>query len=122
MIENSLLNNTYFDDIPIRVRIYGFVANPQISLRDENGEIYSTVRFLNLTLQQGQILEIDAINSRIFFYRSENDTEPEDYYNFVDKTLDTFLYAKPGENTIIANLDQNHPESKLQISYVQYLV
>lgn len=122
VIENALLNNTYFDDIPIRVRIYGFVANPQISLRDENGEIYSTVRFLNLTLQQGQILEIDAINSRIFFYRSENDTEPEDYYNFVDKTLDTFLYAKPGENTIIANLDQNHPESKLQISYVQYLV
>ena len=73
-------------------------------------------------MEVGQILEIDALNSRILLYLSEEDTEPVDMYNFIDKSQDTFLYAQPGKNTIIANLDQNHSEAKLQIYYVQYKV
>lgn len=122
LIENALLDNTYFDDIPLVVRVYGFVIHPQIALRNEDGVIYTVVNFPNLIVGDGQILEIDAINARVLLYRTENDKEPVDMYNFLDKSKDTFLYAQPGENGIIVNLDQNHPESKLQASYVQYLV
>lgn len=122
VIENALLDNTYFEDIPLRVRIYGFVDRPQIALRNDEGDIYTVVNFPNLIVEAGQILEVDALRSRILLYKSEADKEPEDLYNYVDKAQDTFLYAKPGKNRIIVNLDQNHKEAKLQVNYVQYLV
>lgn len=122
LIENALLDNSYFDDIPLKVRIYGFVVHPQIALRNERGDIYTVVNFPDTTVEAGQILEIDALDSRILMYQSENDSEPVDMYNFIDKSQDTFLYAQSGINTIIANLDQNHSDAKLQIYYVQYKV
>lgn len=121
ILNDAAFENSFFENIPLKVRIYGPVVDPFVSLRF-NGTIYNTVSFNGKTLAEGEILEIDALSSRILFYTSEDDDAPEDYYNELDKTHDTFLYAVPGENEVVANLDQNEPDAKIVISYVQYLV
>ena len=98
-------------------------VNPQVSLKYEDEvDAYTIVRFTDLTINEGQILEIDAINSRILLYASAEDTNPTDVYDQVDKTKDTFIYVKPGVNTLVANLDQVNITASVQITYVQYQV
>lgn len=119
VLENAIVDNKFFESIPIAVRVIGRVVNPQISLKDENNTIYATVNFSAITVDNNESLLIDAINSRILFYNANN-PNGLDYYNNVDKSKQTFLFAKPGRSTIIANLDQNEANAKLQITYVQY--
>ena len=115
------ITNTYIKDIPLVITIKGKVVNPQVALKDESGEIYRLIKFSDLTLDAGCLLKIDAINQRITFINELG--EESDYYNAIDKTNDTFLYAKPGRSTIVPNLDQAETSKpSVDITYIQYMV
>jgi hypothetical protein len=121
VIENAEINNTFYEEIPLRVRIKGKVVNPEISLKDESETIYTTVKIPSFTVEEGEFIDIDAIHSRIMFYEHEA-AIGLDLYNDIDKSKDTFIWAKPGLSRIVANLDQNEPMASIQISYVQYIL
>lgn len=120
LVENNEINNTYFDEIPLRIIVYGVTSNPVISLVDTlNGEIYSSVKFNNLTLQQDEHLIIDAIQSKILLYRNGKYISA---YDYLDKgsEYDSFLWAK--ENTISKISTSLSPTDSgyLKASYRQY--
>lgn len=120
IVENSIFENTYFDEIPLRVIIYGAMNNPQISLQNtETNETYSTVRFENLYVAEGEELIIDAINSKVLIKRNGVLTSAYDYL-VKDASLDSFLYAKA--NTTSKVLIGLNPleNGYLKASYRQY--
>lgn len=119
-VENNIINNEYFDEIPLRVHIYGAINNPQISLQDaETNEIYSTVRFENLYVSENEELIIDAIQSKVLIKRNGQLTSAYDYLS-KDASLDSFLYAKA--NTISKVVITLNPleSGYLKASYRQY--
>lgn len=119
-VENNIINNEYFDEIPLRVHIYGAINNPQISLQDaETNEIYSTVRFENLYVAENEELIIDAIQSKVLIKRNRQLTSAYDYLS-KDASLDSFLYAKA--NTISKVVITLNPleNGYLKASYRQY--
>lgn len=96
--ENNVIDNTYFDEIPLRVTIHGEMSNPQISLQDvDTGEVYSTIRFENLFIAEGEELIVDAIQSKVLIKRNGVFVSAYDYLA-KDSNLDSFLFAR--ENTI----------------------
>lgn len=116
------LNNSFIAPIPLVIIFRGKIVNPECSLEDENEVAYSTIRFAGMTLNSGQKLVVDAINQKITFYSSDV-AEGVDYFNEIDKTADTFLWAKPGKSYIVPNLDQSEPSHpSLEVTYIQYLV
>jgi hypothetical protein len=121
ILDHPYVHNSFYEAIPLNIKIYGKVVNPEISLKDEHDEIYTTVRFPSFTLENEQILEIDAIHSRVMFYEDEQ-AEGIDFYNQLDKSKDTFIWVKPGTSMLVANLDQNETSSRIQMSYVQYVL
>ena len=119
-VENNILVNNYFDEIPLRVTIYGAMNNPQLSLQDaDTGEVYSTVRFENLYVAENEELIVDAINSKVLIRRNGQLTSAYDYLS-KDANLDSFLYAKANTTSkVVMNL--NPLESGyLKASYRQY--
>lgn len=117
LVDNEL-NNSYFAQIPLYVKIYGKVTNPSILLKDEEGNTYAQVSILNKIIEEGQYLIIDAINSRVLYYDGNSE---EDLYNSLDKTKNSFLFAKPGKTIIDANFletDTGH----IEILYTQYVL
>lgn len=119
-IENNIISNSYFDEIPLRVHIYGAMSNPQISLQDaETNEFYSTVRFENLYVAEGEELIIDAIQSKVLIKRNGILTSAYDYLS-KDANLDSFLYARA--NTISKVVIALNPleSGYLKASYRQY--
>ena len=119
-VENNIINNEYFDEIPLRVHIYGAINNPQISLQDaETNEIYSTVRFENLYVSENEELIIDAIQSKVLIKRNGQLSSAYDYLS-KDASLDSFLYAKA--NTISKVVITLNPleNGYLKASYRQY--
>ena len=119
-VENNIINNEYFDEIPLRVHIYGAINNPQISLQDaETNEIYSTVRFENLYVSENEELIIDAIQSKVLIKRNGQLNSAYDYLS-KDASLDSFLYAKA--NTISKVVITLNPleNGYLKASYRQY--
>lgn len=119
-VENNILNNTYFDEVPLRVTIYGAMNNPQISLLDvDTNEIYSTVRFENLYVAEGEELIVDAINSKVLIKRNGILTSAYDYLS-KDASLDSFLYAKANATSkVVINLNSLE-NGYLKASYRQY--
>ena len=120
--ENNSIINDYFEEIPLRITVYGYLINPQISLLDVNTqEVYSTVRLDGLTVGEGENLVIDAINSKILLYRNG---EYISAYEYVGKqeSLDSFLFARKNTTSqIIIRLD---PEETgyLVASYRKYVL
>ena len=120
LVENNIFTNDYFDEIPLRVTIYGAMNNPQISLQDaDTGDVYSTVRFENLYVAENEELVLDAINSKVLIRRNGKLTSAYDYLS-KDASLDSFLYAKANTTSrVVINL--NPLESGfLKASYRQY--
>lgn len=119
-VENNIINNEYFDDIPLRVTIYGAMNNPQISLQDmSSGGVYSTVRFENLYVTENEELIIDAIQSKVLIKRNNVLTSAYDYLS-KDASLDSFLYAKANTTSKVV-ISLNPLESGyLKASYRQY--
>ena len=119
-IQEDTINNEYFDEIPLRVFLYGYMTDPQISLIDEaTNEVYSIVRFENLAIAEGEHLVVDAIQSKILLYRNG---EYVSAYDYVSKqaNLDSFLHAKG--NTVSKLLISLNPleSGYLRATYRQY--
>lgn len=119
-VENNIFTNNYFDEIPLRVHIYGAMNNPQISLQDiETGKVYSTVRFENLYVAESEELIVDAINSKVLIKRNGIITSAYDYLS-KDSSLDSFLYAKANTTSkVIISLNPSE-SGYLKASYRQY--
>lgn len=120
---NNSLENTFLGDIPLCVVLKGEIVNPQVSLRDDNGEIYAAIAFTGFTLLKGAELVIDAIAGKIT-YRAPDSEKTIDFYNQIDKLHDTFLYAKHGKSVIVPNLESDDPNNKPAciIKWIQYVV
>lgn len=119
-VENNIFTNNYFDEIPLRVYIYGAINNPQISLQDVNtDEVYSTVRFENLYVAEGEELIIDAINSKVLIKRNGIITSAYDYLS-KDANLDSFLYAKANTTSKVIIALNPLESGYLKASYRQY--
>lgn len=115
---NSIVN-TYIHPIPLCVTLYGRIVDPEVSLFDENNLCYATIRFRGVTLQPGHKIIVDGINSKITYVNAEG--EEMDYFNYIDKTADTFLFAKKGTTQIVPNLDSAEESSPyVSITYIQY--
>lgn len=117
---NNRINNDYFDEIPLRVTLYGTMSNPQISLQDiKTTEVYSTVRFEDLYIDEGEHLIIDAIQSKVLLYREGRYMSAYDYIS-KKAELDSFLHAKANtESALIINLSPSET-GYLKASYRQY--
>jgi hypothetical protein len=119
-VENNVLINNYFDEIPLRVHIYGAMNNPQISLfADGESEPYSTVRFENLYVAEGEELIIDAINSKVLIKRNGELTPAYDYLS-KDARFDSFLYAKANTTSKVIITLNPLESGYLKASYRQY--
>lgn len=116
-VENNEINNIYILDIPLIVTINGAIANPTISLVDENNEIYNTVKFSDFTLAKGEQLVINSAQRKI--YKIVNGVET-DMSAETDPTHDTFLRAKNGLSKIIVNIDDASDGFKLTGGWRQY--
>ena len=119
-IQEDTINNEYFDEIPLRVFLYGYMTNPQISLIDEaTNEVYSIVRFENLAIAEGEHLVVDAIQSKILIYRNGEYISAYDYVS-KQSNLDSFLHAKG--NTVSKLLISLNPleSGYLRATYRQY--
>lgn len=120
IVENNIINNEYFDEIPLRVTIYGAMNNPQISLQDgTTGDVYSTVRFENLFVSDGEELIIDAIQSKVLIKRNGQLTSAYDYLS-KDANLDSFLYAKANTTSKVVIALTPLESGYLKASYRQY--
>ena len=119
-VENNLIDNTYFDEIPLRVTLYGYMTNPQVMLQDvSTDEVYSTIRFENLTLQEDDQLIIDAIQSKVLLYRNGVYTSAYDYIS-KQSDFDSFLYSRAScVSRLLINLSPAET-GYLKASYRQY--
>ena len=118
-VENTSIQNSYFDDIPLRVTLYGAMSNPQVSLKDSSGIVYSTVRLEGLYITEDEHVVIDAISSKIWLYRNGTYLSA---YDYVDKGsgLDSFLFAKANDTSeIVVSLSLSET-GYLKASYRQY--
>jgi hypothetical protein len=119
-VENNILVNNYFDEIPLRVHIYGVMNNPQISLQDaDTDEVYSTVRFENLYVAEGEELIIDAIQSKVLIKRNGIISFAYDYLS-KNANLDSFLYAKANTTSKVVIALNPLESGYLKASYRQY--
>jgi hypothetical protein len=119
-VENNIFTNNYFDEIPLRVHIYGAMNNPQISLQDtDTSEVYSTVRFENLYVAEDEELIIDAIQSKVLIKRNGIITSAYDYLS-KDASLDSFLYAKANTTSKVVIVLNPLESGYLKASYRQY--
>lgn len=119
-VENNFIDNTYFDEIPLRVTIHGEMNNPQISLQEvDTGIVYSTIRFENLFIAEGEELIIDAIQSKVLLKRNGNYISAYDYL-VKEAELDSFLHAKANtKSKVIIELLPSET-GYLTASYRQY--
>ena len=120
LIENNLITNNYFDDVPLRVSIFGKMSNPQLSLIDINTqEVYSIIKFENIVLEEGEELVVDAINSKVLLKRNGVYTSAYDYIA-KNESYDTFLFIKANSKSkLLVYLDPLE-NGYIQASYRQY--
>lgn len=120
LFTNNKIENTYFDDIPLRVTIHGKMENPTIALKDvDTEEVYSTVSFNNLVIKADEELIIDAINSKILIKKNNVFLSAYDYLS-KSKNLDSFLFARANATSeVIINLKPDE-SGWLEASYRQY--
>ena len=118
--ENNTIDNEYFDDIPLRVTLYGKMTNPQLTLQDvDTGEAYSTVRFENIVIEENEKLIVDAIQAKVLLYRNNRYYSAYDYVS-KQSNLDSFMYAKGSTKSKLL-ISMNAGESGyLRASYRQY--
>lgn len=116
-VENNEINNVYILDIPLIITINGTIATPTISLVDENDNIYNTVKFSNLVINQGEQLIINSAQRKIYKIVDgvETDMSAE-----TDPSYDTFLRAKNGISRIIINTVDASTGFKLVGGWRQY--
>lgn len=117
-VENNEINNIYILDIPLIVTIFGSISNPTISLVDENNDIYNTVKFSGLILDENERIVINSAQRKIYKI-SANGIET-DIVSLTDPSKDTFLRAKSGLSKIIINTSDAGTGFKLTGGWRQY--
>ena len=117
IVENNTIENNYIASIPLVLQIKGAIDNPTISLLDENGQEYNTVK-INATIYEGEELIINSALRKI--YKKMDDGSLIDYIPQVDAKHDTFLKAQSGISTLKINTDAASQGFKLMGSWRQY--
>ena len=120
LFENNIINNTYFDEIPLVVTLYGEMSNIQVSLQDINTEeVYASVAFSGLSLSKDDRLIIDSVRSKILLYRGG---VYQSAYDYLDKSshLDSFLFARENCSSRLVPVLDPKESGYLQASYRQY--
>lgn len=120
IVENNLIDNEYIYEIPLIITIDGAIDNPTIDLLDENGNIYSKVKFNDINIAKGEKLFINSAQKRI--YKIFANGTMEDYIPNVSPQYDTFLRAKTGTTIISINIDDIAEGFKLTGGWRQYIL
>ena len=115
-VRNNEIDNLYLASVPVTVMISGPISAPLVELLDENGTIYNTVSFPDVTLITGQYIIVNSATRKIWYF---NGTMLEDYSAKTDPSYDTFLFAKNGISTIKVNIDSAN-QGSLTGSWRQY--
>ncbi len=102
VVENNEINNPYFAEVPVTVTVYGSITNPSVSLLNEDGEEYCTVRFKDFIMTDGQYLIINSIAKKIYLFDGNT---LQDWTANTDPSEDTFLLAQSGKSRISVNLE-----------------
>lgn len=117
VVENNLVDNPYILEIPLIVKIKGPITNPTISLIDENGDIYTRVKFDNITINNNDILVINSAQMKI--YKETNGIQT-DFKPEVSPQYDSFLWAKTGKSYLNINTSDTADGFKLTGGWRQY--
>ena len=102
VVENNDIDNPYIAEVPITITVYGSITNPSVSLLNENGDEYCTVKFKDFTMTDGQYLIINSVTKKIWFF---DGSELKDWTANTDPSEDTFLLAQSGKSKITVNLE-----------------
>ena len=101
-VRNNDIDNPYIFDIPLIVTLEDAIENPKIELyADGEATPYNTVQ-INDTLHDGEKLVINSAQKKI--YKIFVNGTKQDYVQYTDPSLDTFLMAKNGHSVIGINL------------------
>lgn len=123
LIENNLIDNAYFDEVPLRITLYGKMSNPRIGLvevgEDGTEQQYTAVQFNGLTIEEDEHLIIDAIQSKVLLWRNGKYTSAYDYTS-KQSDLDIFLYAKGNAISKVAIVLNPEETGYMTASYRQY--
>lgn len=126
---SNVIENGYLKPIPLKVTLRGPMENPFVSISEVNadgttGDVYGKVQFnLGLSLAKNESIVIDAFNNRIYKETVNTSTGArtvEDLFYSVDKSYDSFLFAKSGRSKIAASLEDE--TSQCEVYYVRYLL
>lgn len=117
--------NRYLKQIPLRIVLKGPMSNPSVAIReDEDGSsAYGEIRMAEgYSLASNETLIFDAFNNRITKTTtlSGGTVVSEDAFDDVDKSHQSFLYAKPGRSRFSAPVEDS--EAYCKIYYVRYVL
>ena len=131
---NNVITNDYLKPLPLKVKLLGPMAHVYVSISKikEDGSVENTP-YLKVEFESGfeltanQEVVIDAFNNKVYLNTYSVDAggnktlvSTTDVFNSVKKTYDSFLFAKPGNSRISAELDL--AGSSCIVNYVRYLV
>lgn len=128
---SNIIQNEFMKKIPLRVTIQGptesapYVAITRIEENGTTSDTYGQVQIAEEVggLKENEKLVIDAFSSQIYVETTNTTTgakTKKDYFNLVDKTQDTFLYAEPGNSRISASLDTE--KTVCTVYYLKYVM
>lgn len=126
---SNVIENGYLKPIPLKITLRGPMENPFVNISEVNddgttGDVYGKVQFnLGLAITKNESIVIDAFNNRIYKETVSPLTGArtvEDLFYSVDKSYDSFLFAKSGRSKIAASLEDE--TSQCEVYYVRYLL
>lgn len=124
---SNVIENGYLKPIPLKITLRGPMENPFVNISEVNedgstGDVYGRVQFnMGLSIEKNESIVIDAFNNRIYKETVSSSTGAktvEDLFNSVDKSYDSFLFAKSGKSKIAASLEDE--ASRCEVYYVRY--
>ena len=114
------IDNRYFEDIPLKILIYGRISQPSVILYSEEGPVYSLIQFTDLTIPEGGHVLVDSVQSKIMLW---DGSEYRSAYDYVDKSprFDTFLFARASQKSRVLLSSPNPDYTGYMIAlYRQY--
>lgn len=124
---SNAIENEYLKPIPLKITLRGPMENPFVNISEVKedgtvGDVYGKVQFNEgLSIGKDESIVIDAFNNRIYKETRNGSTGAktvEDLFNSVDKSYDSFLFAKAGMSKIAASIEDE--SSRCEVYYVRY--
>lgn len=123
----NVVSNGYIADIPLRIVIAapssGTLSGPSVTIAPADGSTsqYGSVRFPDtFSISAGETLTIDAMANRI--YKTAADGTVTDVFDSVDKSGQSFLYARPGENVVYCQNLSSATDATCGIHYMRCVI